>query len=66
MNRPDPDAELKAEIQAIYKKNEVRYGYRHNRDELENRVQKVNHVKVQRIMKELDLKCIVRMKKYKS
>jgi len=66
MNRPDADAELKAEIQAIYKEHEGRYGYRRIRDELVSRGQKVNHKKVQRIMKELGLKCIVRMKKYKS
>lgn len=66
MNRPDPDADLKAEIQAIYNEHEGRYGYRRIRDELANGGQKVNHKKVQRIMKELGLKCIVRMKKYKS
>lgn len=66
MNRPDPDAELKAEIQEIYKEHEGRYGYRRIRDELANRGQKVNHKKVQRLMKALGLKCIVRMKKYKS
>ncbi|WP_338754370.1 IS3 family transposase [Bacillus sp. FJAT-52991] len=66
MNGPDPDADLKAEIQAIYEEHEGRYGYRRIRDELANRGQKVNHKKVQRIMKELGLKCLVRMKKYKS
>ena len=66
MNRPDPDADLKAEIKAIYEEHEGRYGYRRIRDELANRGQKVNHKKVQRIMKELGLKCLVRMKKYKS
>lgn len=66
INRPDPDAELKAEIQSIFNEHEGRYGYRRIRDELANRGQKVNHKKVQRIMKELGLKCIVRMKKYKS
>ncbi|OZI11197.1 IS3 family transposase, partial [Bacillaceae bacterium SAS-127] len=66
MNQPDPDADLKVEIKAIYEEHEGRYGYRRIRDELANRGQKVNHKKVQRIMKELDLKCIVRMKKYKS
>ena len=58
MNRPDPDADLKAEIKAIYEEHEGRYGYRRIRDELANRGQKVNHKKVQRIMKELGLKCI--------
>ncbi|MFJ7376031.1 IS3 family transposase [Lysinibacillus capsici] len=66
MDRPNPDAELKAEIRAIYNEHEGRYGYRRIRDELENRGKKVNHKKVQRIMKELGLKCLVRMKKYKS
>jgi len=66
MDRPDPDAELKAEIQAIYNEHEGRYGYRRIRDELANRGKKVNHKKVQRIMKALGLKCLVRMKKYKS
>ncbi|MBD8028714.1 IS3 family transposase [Ureibacillus sp. Re31] len=66
MNRPDPDAELKVEIQAIYNEHEGRYGYRRIRDELANRGKKVNHKKVQRIMKALGLKCLVRMKKYKS
>lgn len=66
MNRPDPDTELNAEIQAIYSEHEGRYGYRRIRDELKIRGRKVNHKKVQRIMKALGLKCIVRMKKYKS
>lgn len=66
MNRPDLDIDLKAEIKAIYEEHEGRYGYRRIRDELANRGQKVNHKKVQRIMKELGLKCVVRMKKYKS
>lgn len=66
MHRPDPDAKLKDDIQSIYEEHEGRYGYRRIRDELANRGQKVNHKKVQRIMKELGLKCVVRMKKYKS
>lgn len=60
MNRPDPNAVLKAEIQAIYNEHEGRYGYLRIRDEL------VNHKKVQRIMKALGLKYVVRMKKYNS
>lgn len=66
MNRLDPDTDLKVEIKAIYDEHEGRYGYRRIRDELANREQIVNHKKVQRIMKELGLKCLVRMKKYKS
>lgn len=66
LNRPDPDTDLKAEIQSIYNEHEGRYGYRRIRDELANRGRRVNHKKVQRIMKTLRLKCVVRMKKYKS
>ncbi|MEQ2529729.1 IS3 family transposase [Bacillaceae bacterium CLA-AA-H227] len=65
-DRPDPDAELKVLIQSIYDEHEGRYGYRRIRDELRNRGHVVNHKKVQRLMKELGLKCLVRMKKYKS
>lgn len=66
MDRPDSDVELKAEIKAIYEEHEGRYGYRRIRDELVHRQQKVNPKKIQRIMKELGLKCLVRMKRYKS
>lgn len=62
MNQLDPDANLKIEIQSIFNEHEGRYVYRRIRDELANRGQKVNHKKVQRIMKELSLKCVVRMK----
>jgi putative transposase len=66
MNQPDPDADLKTEIKEIYKEHKGRYGYRRIRDVLTNRGQIVNHKKVHRIMKELGLKCLVRMKKYRS
>ncbi len=66
LDQLDPDLDLKVEIQAIYDEHEGRYGYRRICDELANRQQKVNHKRVQRIMKELGLKCLVRMKKYKS
>ncbi len=65
-NRPDQDATLKAQIQAIYNEHKGRYGYRRIRDELVNRRHRINHKKVQRIMKELGLKCLIRMKKYRS
>ncbi|MBT2759620.1 IS3 family transposase [Mesobacillus foraminis] len=66
MDKPDPDAELKETIQSIYDEHEGRFGYRRIRDELRNRGLKVNHKKVQRLMKEMSLKCLVRMKKYRS
>jgi transposase InsO family protein len=63
---PDPDTELKVLIQTIFHEHDGRYGYRRIRDELRNRGHIVNHKKVQRIMKELGLKCLVRRKKYRS
>jgi putative transposase len=58
--------DLKSRITAIYNEHSGRYGYRRIRDELHNQGHLVNHKKVQRIMGELGLKCIVRMKKYRS
>lgn len=63
---PDRDAELKDVIQAIYEEHKGRYGYRRIRDELANRGHRINHKKVQRLMKVLGLKSLVRMKKYRS
>lgn len=65
-HRPDKNAELRTLIQSIYHEHKGRYGYRRIKDELENQGHKVNHKKVQRLMKELGLKSIVRMKKYRS
>jgi putative transposase len=53
-------------IQAIYHEHKGRYGYRRIKLELKNQGHKVNHKKVQRLMQELGLKSIVRMKKYRS
>jgi len=64
--RPDKDADLKSRITAIYHEHNGRYGYRRIRDQLHNEKINVNHKKVQRIMGELGLKCMVRMKKYRS
>jgi len=65
-DRPDRDAELKKLINDIFHKHDGRLGYRRIRDELRNIGRRVNHKKVQRLMKELGLKCLVRMKKYRS
>lgn len=56
----------KTEITAIYKENQGRYGYRRILMELRNRGYILNHKTVQKLMKELGLKCMVRMKKYCS
>jgi putative transposase len=65
-NRPDKDAEVKSLVTAIYHEHKGRYGYRRITDELHNQGHLVNHKKVQRIMGELGLKSVVRMKKYRS
>ena len=43
-----------------------RYGYRRITMELWNRGYIINHKTVQRLMKQLNLKCMVRIKKYRS
>jgi transposase InsO family protein len=66
VNRPDKYENIKSAITQIYHENKGRYGYRRISLELRNRKYTVNHKTVQRLMKELGLKCMVRMKKYKS
>lgn len=56
----------KAEIAAIYQENQGRYGYRRIGLALRNRGYLLNHKTVRKLMKELGLKCMVRMKKYRS
>lgn len=66
MKRPDKYADIKNAIQVIYHENQGRYGYRRITMELRNRGYQINHKTVQRLMKILGLKCMVRMKKYRS
>jgi len=56
MNRENPDSELEEEIQSIFKEHNGNYGYRRICLELRNKEKKINHKKVQRIMRKLDLK----------
>ena len=63
---PDKYKEIKEEIKNIFHENKGRYGYRRITMELRNRGFLINHKTVQRLMKELHLKCMVRMKKYRS
>lgn len=63
---PDKYANIKNEIHAIYHENRGRYGYRRITLELQNRGYRINHKTVQRLMKELGIKCMVRIKKYRS
>jgi putative transposase len=66
LDKPDKDAMFKTLIQGIYDEHQGRYGYRRIKDELVNRGHIINHKKVQRIMSELGLKCLVKMKKYQT
>lgn len=66
MNSPDKYEEVKSVITQIYQENKGRYGYRRITLELRNRKYTVNHKTVQKLMKQLELKCMVRIKKYKS
>jgi putative transposase len=62
----DKYAEIKKEILLIFTENKGRYGYRRITLELKNRKRLVNHKTVQRLMKELGLKSLIRVRKYCS
>ena len=63
----DKDKDLKAEIQSIFIEHKGNYGYRRVHLELRNRGYLVNHKRVQRLMKVLNLQAKIRQKrKYSS
>jgi len=62
----DKYACLKSSIKAIYERHKGRYGYRRITAELRQAGCAVNHKTVQRLMKVLGLKSLVRPKKYQS
>lgn len=64
--RPEKDSVVKAEIIAIYQQHKGRYGYRRITTTLKNKGLRINHKKVERLMKEAGIKSIVRIKKYQS
>ncbi len=68
MGQKDPDVEWKVLILETFEKHEGRYGYRRIHAELRVQGHTINHKKVQRIMKNLGLKCVkfVRKSRYKS
>jgi len=57
---------MKSMISTIFHDHKGRYGYRRITLELRNQGFLINHKTVQRLMKELGLKSLVRMKKYRS
>ena len=65
-NKPDKYQDAKEAIKSIYHENKGRYGYGRITAERHNRNILINHKTVQRLMKELELVCRVRMKKYRS
>jgi putative transposase len=62
----DKYAEVKNEIGSIYDEHKGRYGYRRVTAVLQLMGRKINHKTVQRLMGELNLKSLVRPKKYQS
>lgn len=66
MKQPDKYAKIKEQVRSIYCENQGRYGYRRITQELHNQGYIINHKTVQRLMKILGLKCMVRIKKYRS
>ena len=67
LDKPDKDQELKAEVQFIFIEHKGNYGYRRIHLELRNRGYLVNHKRVQRLMKVLNLQAKMRQKrKYSS
>ena len=67
LDKPDKDQELKAEVQLIFIEHKGNYGYRRIHLELRNRGYLVNHKRVQRLMKVLNLQAKMRQKrKYSS
>jgi putative transposase len=66
IRRPDKYAEIKGLIQEIFHNNNGRYGYRRITLECHNQGYVINHKTVQQLMKQLGLKSLVRLKKYRS
>ena len=54
-NKGDKDKEIKEEIIRIYKNSEGRYGYKRVTNALRNEGYKINHKKVYRLMKLLNI-----------
>lgn len=62
----DKYSEVKDRIRSIFDEHKGRYGYRRITAALARMGEKINHKTVQRLMRELNLKSLVRPKKYRS
>lgn len=66
LQEPDKYASLRSSIIDIYHQHKGRYGYRRITMELRNQGIVVNHKTVEKLMRESGIKCLVRVKKYRS
>ncbi|MEJ8555140.1 IS3 family transposase [Tepidibacter sp. Z1-5] len=66
LEKADKYATIKEEINEIFHENKGRYGYRRITIALRKRGHLINHKTVQKLMKQLGLICLVRIKKYRS
>jgi putative transposase len=66
MKRQDKYKEVKKQIEKVFDENKGRYGYRRITLELKNQGFPINHKTVSKLMKQIGLKCEVRMKHYRS
>lgn len=62
----DPHAGLKDHIRALYARHKGRYGYRRITVAIRHLGTLVNHKTMQRLMQEMGMKSLVRVKKYRS
>lgn len=66
MKDEDKYSEIRKKITDIFHENKGRYGYRRITMEMHNRGYVINHKTVLRLMNEEKIKCMVRIKKYRS
>ena len=66
MSKPDKYADLKEKIADIFEANRSCYGYRRITSALRKQGIAVNHKLVSKLMKQMELRCKVRRKKYRS
>ena len=66
LDLPDKDQAIIDMIKSIYDTHKGRYGYRRITLELRNNNMLINHKKVERLMKQLGIKSLIRAKKYRS
>jgi putative transposase len=66
LQRGDKYADLKAKIRELFERHKGRYGYRRITAAIRRSGELVNHKTVRRLMVQLQLKCRVRVKKYRA